>query len=142
MPRDYWMGSVRKMQQKYGARIPEEQVDPLVDYLVKNYGSATNPAAVTTTPRMPAAAPSGADGPALATRYGCLGCHNVKLKVVGPTYREIAAKYASDSEASVKITQQVRQGGSGKWGPVIMPPFPQISDAQVKILSDWILGSK
>src|SRR5712691_9858886 len=107
MPRTFWKSSVQKMQQKYGAPIPEEQVEPLVDYLVKNYGMATNRPAVgahsTDTPSPNPA--SGADGPKLAAQYGCLGCHNTQIKIVGPAYRDIAAKYRTDAEAHSKIEQ-------------------------------------
>src|SRR5438876_100505 len=79
MPRAFWKSSVQKMQQKYGAPIPEEQVEAVVDYLTKNYGVSTS------SPATPNSAPvqststqitSATDGPKLATRYGCFGCHN------------------------------------------------------------------
>ena len=75
-------------------------------------------------------------------KYGCFGCHNVSIKIVGPAYREIAAKYKADAEAAAKIDQQIHKGGSGKWGPIIMPPFPQVSATETKVLTDWILGLK
>ena len=75
-------------------------------------------------------------------KYGCFGCHNTKIKIVGPAYHDIALKYKTDSEAAVKIEQQIHKGGSGKWGPMIMPPFPQITPSETKALSDWILGVK
>jgi sulfite dehydrogenase len=141
MPRAFWKSSVQKMQQKYGAAIPDEQAEPLVDYLVKNYGVGTNGGVTSSvavqTPSTPAAA---ADGPKLAAQYGCLGCHNTQIKIVGPAYRDIAAKYRTDSEAYAKIEQQIHKGGSGKWGPIIMPPFPQINATETKALADWILG--
>ena len=143
MPRPFWKSSVQKMQQKYGAPIPEEQVEPLVDYLVKNYGVTTNGAAA---PLASAQTPSNTsavtDGPKLAAQYGCFGCHNPQIKIVGPAYRDIAAKYRTDSEAYAKIEQQIHKGGSGKWGPIIMPPFPQINPRETKVLADWILGLK
>src|SRR6185295_2470367 len=86
--------------------------------------------------------PAASDGPAIATKYGCLGCHNTSMKLVGPAYKEIAAKYKSDRDAAEKLEQQIHKGGSGKWGPIIMPPFPQISPAETKVLSGWILGLK
>lgn len=144
MPRPFWKGSVQKMQQKYGAPVPDAQVEALVDYLTRNYGVTTN--VTPTQPAVPTPAQQSAattsDGPKLAARYGCFGCHNPTIKIVGPAYREIAAKYKSDSEAGVKIDQQIHQGGSGRWGPIIMPPFPQISAAETKILTDWILALK
>jgi cytochrome c551/c552 len=142
MARAAWKASVQKMQQKYGAAIPDDQVEPLVDYLTRNYGSGTN------GPTAPAPAPAVAkaagkvDAVQLATKYGCFGCHNATMKIVGPAYRDIAAKYRSDADAYGKIDEQIHRGGSGKWGPIIMPPFPMISAGETKTLADWILGMK
>src|ERR1051325_3927073 len=126
MPRTFWAGSVKKMQEKYGAQIPQEQVEALVDYLTRNYGTGTNAPATTPQPPPPdgTAKPSASDGPKLAIKYGCLTCHNVSMKIVGPAYREIAVKYKTDADSKAKIAEQIHKGGSGKWGPIIMPPFP------------------
>ena len=155
MGRAFWKASVVKMQQKYGAPIADAQVEPLVDYLTKNYGIATNNAGASAPPAttgsgsqsgsVPVAAPAHSasasiDGQQLAMKYGCLGCHNAQTKIVGPSYREIAAKYKNDGDAFAKIDQQIHKGGSGKWGPIIMPPFPQISPVETTVLSDWILS--
>src|ERR1043166_2553621 len=97
--RAFWAASVKKMQDKYGAPIPAEQVEPLLDYITKNYGivgtnaPSTNVVAHTTETTSPS------DGPKIAMKYGCLACHNVSMKIVGPAYREVAAKYKSDSDA-------------------------------------------
>ena len=142
MARAAWKASVQKMQQKYGAPIPDGQVEALADYLTRNYGISTNGATATAPPAV-AEKPSGtSDAVQLATKYGCFGCHNPTTKIVGPAYREIAAKYRSDPEAFGKIDQQIHQGGSGKWGPIIMPPFPTISAGETKALADCILGMK
>ena len=146
MPRPFWKASVEKMRQKYGAAISEEHVEPLTDYLTRNYGVITNQAATEISTRQiarPSSANSVAEtGPQLATKYGCLGCHNETIKIVGPAYREIAAKYKSDGEAPAKIEQQIHKGGSGKWGPIIMPPFPQVTADETRVLTGWILGLK
>lgn len=136
------------MQQKYGAPIPDAQVEQLADYLTRNYGVAANgaPAPTTTTQSSSPAGTSptagSLDGLQLATKYGCFGCHNTSLKIVGPAYRDIAAKYKSDTDAFAKIDQQIHTGGSGKWGPIIMPPFPQITVVERKALAEWIMGLK
>jgi sulfite dehydrogenase len=141
MQRAFWKAEVVKMQQKYGAQIPEEQVEAVVNYLTKNYGVATN-GTQTASVQTSAAAPQAhtADAQQIATKYGCLGCHNQAVKLVGPAYRDIAAKYKSDPAALAKIDEQIHKGGSGKWGPIIMPPFPQVTAAEAKVLADWILG--
>jgi cytochrome c len=66
----------------------------------------------------------------------------VSVKIVGPAYKDIAAKYRNDAEARQKISEQIHKGGSGKWGPIIMPPFPQVSEAETKALTDWILNAQ
>ena len=148
LPRTFWKTSVQKMQQKYGAAIPEEEVDVLADYLTRNYGGKTNgapglsPGLQTQAQQVAPAQVTNSDGPQVAAKYGCLGCHNVSVKIVGPAYREIAAKYQSDSEAAAKIAQQIHQGGSGKWGPILMPPFPQVTTSETKVLTEWILALK
>jgi sulfite dehydrogenase len=141
MQRAFWKAEVVKMQQKYGAQIPEEQVEAVVNYLTKNYGVTTN-GTQTASVQTSAAAPQAhtADAQQIATKYGCLGCHNPSMKLVGPAYRDIAAKYKSDPAAFAKIDEQIHKGGSGKWGPIIMPPFPQVTAAEAKVLADWILG--
>ena len=156
LPRAYWKATVEKMQQKFGAPLPVAQVEPLVDYLVALYG-AKPPANSQSAPVAPTAAPapsvpaptasasspsSGTDGASLAARYACLGCHNPTVKIVGPPLQQIAAKYQGDAGAREKIALQITQGGSGQWGPVPMPPFPQIPAAEVRTLTDWILGLK
>jgi cytochrome c551/c552 len=143
MPLPFWKSSIQKMQQKYGAPIPDADVAALAEYLARNYGVFTNQASARSSPQpQPAQASAGKDGPQVAARYGCLGCHNPTQKIIGPSYRDIAAKYNSDPEAPSKIEEQIHQGGSGKWGPIIMPPFPQVSPADTKILADWILRLK
>ncbi|HSU55074.1 MAG TPA: c-type cytochrome [Candidatus Dormibacteraeota bacterium] len=144
MPRTFWKAEVQKMQQKYGAPIVDAQVDTVVDYLTKNYGAWTNGTATASQPTTQQVNNQGGSGNAvqLATKYGCLGCHNPQTKLVGPAYKDIAAKYKNDPEALAKIDQQIHKGGSGKWGPIIMPPFAALTPAETKTLADWILSLK
>ena len=77
----------------------------------------------------------------LATKYTCLNCHNPDTKVVGPAYRDVAAKYRNDPDAKAKVISQMETGGSGKWGPVPMTPFKGIVPPDdMNRLADWILG--
>lgn len=134
-----WTAEVKKMREKYGAKIPEDQIGSIVNYLVQAYGVATNgePTMAPATNLQPAANLSVV---ALATRYGCLSCHSINAKIVGPAYKDVAVKYRNDPQAFEKIAAQIHNGGSGKWGSVLMPPFPMVSDAEVKMLADWILS--
>jgi cytochrome c len=80
---------------------------------------------------------------ALATAKNCMACHAVEKKLVGPSYKDIAAKYAGQADAVDKLAGKVIKGGSGVWGPVPMPANAQVSDADAKKLVTWILaGSK
>ena len=78
----------------------------------------------------------------LAQSKNCMACHAVDKKVVGPAYKDVAAKYAGDKAAVDKLTQKVMKGGSGVWGPVPMPANPQVTEAEAKKLVTWILSLK
>ena len=82
-----------------------------------------------------------ADGAALLAKYNCIACHAVDKKLVGPAYKDVAAKYAGDKSAPVKLQQKVKAGGSGVWGTVPMPPN-NVPDADLKTLVAWILAQK
>jgi cytochrome c len=79
---------------------------------------------------------------ALAQKSGCIACHNVDKKIIGPAYKDVAAKYKADKDADKKLAAKVKAGGSGVWGPVPMPPNAQVSDADIKTLVAWILSLK
>ena len=78
----------------------------------------------------------------LAKKYMCMTCHTVDKKLVGPAYKEVAAKYAGQKDAVDKLAQKVIKGGSGVWGPVPMPPNAQVSEAEAKQLVQWVMGLK
>ena len=78
----------------------------------------------------------------LAQKKNCMACHAVDKKVVGPAYKEVAAKYAGQKDAVEKLTQKVMKGGVGAWGQIPMPANPQVSAAEAKQLVQWILGQK
>lgn len=86
------------------------------------------------------AAPDVAKAKQLATQHACLGCHAAASKLVGPSYQDVAAKYKDDPNARAHLTQKIKAGGSGVWGPVPMPPNPGLSDADVQVLVDWVLA--
>jgi len=86
------------------------------------------------------AAPPAQAANALAQKYGCLGCHASSAKLVGPSYQDVAAKYADDKQAVAHIVDSIRAGGSGRWGDMAMPPQPQVKDADAKKLAAWILA--
>ena len=79
---------------------------------------------------------------ALATAKNCMACHAVDKKLVGPAYKEVAAKYAGQKDAVDKLAAKIMKGGSGVWGPVPMPANTQVSDAEAKKLAAWVLTAK
>ena len=87
------------------------------------------------------AAPAMADL-ALATSKNCMACHAVDKKLVGPSYKEVAAKYASDKTAVDKLAKKIVAGGSGVWGAVPMPANAQVNEAESKKLAAWVLAQK
>jgi cytochrome c len=87
------------------------------------------------------AAAGDADGMQLATKYKCLTCHGVDKKLVGPSFKDIAKKYAGDKGALETLEGKVRNGGTGVWGQIPMPPN-SVPDADLKTLVEWILSLK
>ena len=79
---------------------------------------------------------------ALAKKYNCLTCHAVDKKVIGPSYAEVAAKYKGDAGAEAKLIAKVKNGGSGAWGQIPMPPNATVPDADIKTLVKWVLSAK
>ena len=77
---------------------------------------------------------------ALATSKNCLACHAVDKKLVGPAYKDVAAKYAGDKTAADKLATKIQKGGAGVWGVVPMPANPQVSEAEAQKLAAWVLS--
>lgn len=78
---------------------------------------------------------------ALAQKSGCLACHAIDKKVVGPAYRDVAEKYRGDKNAENNLVRKVLDGSSGVWGQVPMPPNP-VSEAEAHTLVKWVLSQK
>ena len=82
-----------------------------------------------------------ADPAALAQSKNCLACHSIDKKVMGPSYKDVAAKYAGDATAEAKLIANGKAGGAGVWGPIPMPPN-NVTDEEAKTLVDWVLSQK
>ncbi|MDC8758999.1 c-type cytochrome [Janthinobacterium fluminis] len=78
----------------------------------------------------------------LAKAKNCMACHAVASKLVGPAYKDVAAKYAGQKDAENKLVQKILKGGSGAWGTVPMPANPQVSEAEARTLVKWVLAQK
>ena len=79
---------------------------------------------------------------AMAQKYACTACHAVDKKLVGPAYKDVAAKYKGDAKAQAALEEKVKKGGVGVWGQVPMPPNSSVPDADVKKLVQWVLSQK
>jgi cytochrome c len=79
---------------------------------------------------------------ALATAKNCMACHAVDKKLVGPSYKEVATKYAGQAGAADRLAAKILKGGSGVWGPVPMPANAQVNEAEAKKLAAWVLTMK
>lgn len=77
---------------------------------------------------------------ALAAKSACLACHAVDKKLVGPSYKDVAAKHKGQADAVAKVAARIKSGGSGMYGPVPMPAQPNLKDDELKLLAEWILA--
>jgi len=80
--------------------------------------------------------------PALANARNCMSCHAMERKVVGPSFKEIAARYANDKGAADRLASKIVRGGGGAWGAVAMPANPQVTPDEAKRLAAWVLAQK
>jgi cytochrome c len=88
-----------------------------------------------------ASAPAFADL-ALATSKNCMACHRVDAKLVGPAYKDVAAKYAGQADAANKLAAKIMKGGAGVWSAVPMPANTQVTEVEAKKLAAWVLSLK
>lgn len=76
----------------------------------------------------------------MAKKNACMACHAVDKKLVGPAYLDVARKYAGQKDAEAMLIKSIKAGGSGKWGPIPMPAQAALSDADTRILAEWVLA--
>ena len=107
---------------------------------MRRYGGSTAIVSAVTLAVAAGLAPPARAQEALLTKYGCLACHRVDAKLVGPAYKEVAAKYRGQPDAAAALYTKVRRGGAGVWGSVPMPPNPTVSDADLKAMVKFILS--
>ncbi|ATD60600.1 MAG: c-type cytochrome [Janthinobacterium svalbardensis] len=140
-PRAYWEATVKKMKKPFGAQFDDADMPAMVDYLVKTYGAERGAAAPAAAVARPAAVPaaSGKDVKTLLAANGCMACHALDQKVVGPGFTEVAARYKG-KDGVAAVAANIRSGGAGKWGPVPMPPFSQLSVADAATLAKYVLS--
>jgi cytochrome c551/c552 len=135
LSRGEWEFSIKNMIER-GAPIAPGEIAPILEYLATYYNRDVAPPA-------PAASAAGGDPIVnLLNANACTACHQVDKRVVGPSFKEVAARYANDSTAAAALTKKIKGGGSGVWGAAPMPPNPALSDAELQQLASWILRQK
>ena len=138
LSRGEWADNLRNMKER-GTPMNEAEMAIILDYL-DTYYNRDKPA----PPPVPDTLAAGGDDPVqrLLDKHACSGCHSLDQRVVGPSFKEVAAKYAGAAGAAQKLGEKIRSGGQGAWGPVPMPPNPGLGDAELKMLVDWVLLQK
>jgi len=136
LSRGEWADNLRNMKER-GTPMDAAETAVILDYL-STYYNREKPA----PPAAPDTLVSVDPLQKLLDAHACSGCHAPDKRVVGPSFREIAARYASDSKADVALIRKIREGGQGVWGNVPMPPNPDVSEANARTLVGWILGRK
>ncbi len=139
LSRGEWEDNVRNMIER-GMPIAPEEIPLVVDYLATYYNrdSAAPP------PDASATAAASAQDPVrrLLADNSCNSCHGIDQKIVGPSFREIAVRYAGDGSAGARLAAKIKAGGSGNWGAIPMPPQATLSDAELAQIATWVLNRK
>ena len=137
LSRGEWSDNLRNMKER-GTPMTDAEMAVILDYLSAYYSRDPAP------PPAPDTLAAGGDDPVqkLLNTHACNGCHAVDRRVVGPSFREVAAKYSGDAGAAARLAAKVRAGGQGAWGAAPMPPNPGLSDAELTQVVDWALQQK
>ncbi len=77
---------------------------------------------------------------ALASKSACMACHAADKKLVGPSYKDVAAKHKGQADAVAKVSARIKSGGAGMYGPIPMPAQPNLKDPELKLLAEWVLA--
>ena len=138
LSRGEWADNLKNMKER-GTPMTDAEQAAILDHLSVYYNREKPPPAPSADTLATAS-----DDPIekLLGANGCTACHNVDKKVVGPSFREVAAKYAGDASATARLAAKIRSGGQGVWGNVPMPPKAGLSAEDAKTLSDWVLRQK
>jgi cytochrome c551/c552 len=124
-------------------------VDPAIAladwYNGRNDDGSARPRPAGTAAAASAAAPSASgsrDVQTVLAAYGCTGCHAVDRKLVGPSFKEVANRFGSETGGSERVARRIREGGAGAWGSIPMPPHPAINDDELRALVTWVFAQR
>lgn len=138
LSRGEWADNLKNMKER-GTPMTDAEMALILDYLATYYNRdkpAPEPA--------PDTLAAGGDDPAqkLLNARGCMGCHSLDKRIVGPSFKEVAARYKDDAGATQRLAAKIRGGGKGAWGSVPMPPNTGVSEADASALASWVLEQK
>jgi cytochrome c len=131
LSRGEWEFNIKNMIER-GAPIAPNEIAPILEYLSTYYNRDV-------APPPPQAVAANDDVATLTARHACIACHTVDKRLVGPSFREVAARYAGDANAGAMLVRKIKQGGSGVWGTTAMPPNAGVPDGDLTRLTVWIL---
>lgn len=143
-----WEREVNKMKNAFKAPIPDSDILAIVDYLTKVYGAEKELYAqeLKKESREPkimqhitAKTHENLDPQSLLSSNGCLSCHSVNSKIVGPAFKEIAAKYGRSLNNQQLLMSNIKKGGAGQWGTIPMPPQEHLTESELMLIAQWIL---
>ncbi len=134
LSREEWEDNIKVMIAR-GMPIEAHEIPVIVDYLATYYNRDKAPPPAEAA--APVSAPLSIDR--VVATHGCTACHATDKRLVGPAFREIAAKYRGQDGAAAHLARKVKEGGAGAWGPVPMPPHPQIADDELTRIAGWVL---
>ncbi len=133
LSRGEWADNLKNMRER-GTPMTDAEQQVILEYL-STYYNREKPAPA---PGPDTLAGGGSAIDKLLADKGCVGCHALDSKVVGPAFRDVAKRYSAAS--APQLIRKIREGGAGAWGSVPMPPNDWVSEAEAKTLVDWVLG--
>ncbi|MCS6944804.1 MAG: c-type cytochrome [Sutterellaceae bacterium] len=136
LSRGEWEDVIDFMIKRGMPPLTKEEHTIIVNYLATYYGRDPAP------PPAPDTYASADPIETLLTKHACTGCHAVDRKLIGPSFREVAARYATDGGAATRLAAKIRNGGVGVWGNVPMPATAGLSESDAAKLAQWVLGQK
>ena len=138
LTRGEWEENLRNMLSRGMPPLSAQESDVILNYLATYYGPSPAPAASADTLAVTSADPV----QRLLDANACSGCHAVDRKLVGPGFREIAAKYSGDAGATARLAAKIRTGGKGAWGEIPMPGNRVLTDAELAGIAAWVMQQK
>ena len=131
----------QQSEQKQPTQQPQPAQQPVQEQPAQQPAGEQKPAEQPKSEAKPAQTTAMADAEALAKAKGCYACHEVNAKKVGPAFKDVTKKYAGQSNAVDELAKKIKNGGSGVWGSVPMPP-QNVTDEEAKKLAEWVLSLK